>query len=256
MNFHVITLFPEMVEQNFAYGIIGQAKEKGLLNLRTINPRQFAQDIHKTVDDRPYGGGDGMIMLAEILSKSIESIPLKQRGKVIYLSPQGKTLQDQKVRELAQEENLTLICGRYGGIDQRVINHFVDEEISIGDYVLSGGELAASVLMDAVSRMIPGVLGHGGSKDQDSFADGLLECPHFTRPRQCLDQSVPALLFSGDHRRIEIWKKNISKLVTLKKRPDLLESNISKEEIAELRVFLNELTEADKKVLGVNGWSP
>jgi len=254
MNYQVITLFPELIEQNFAVGVIGQAKEKGLLKLQTINPRQFAEDIHRSVDDRPYGGGDGMIMLAEILAKSIESIPLEQRGRVIYLSPQGRPLQDQKVRELAKEKDLTLICGRYGGIDQRVINQYVDEEISIGDYVLSGGELAACVLIDAVSRMIPGVLGHGGSKDLDSFSEGLLESPNFTRPNRCLDQTVPEILLSGDHRKREAWRRTVSKLITFKKRPDLLEKKITKEEINELRNFLNQLSASEKTALGLEGW--
>lgn len=254
MNFQVITLFPDLILQNFAVGVVGQAKEKGLIQLNAINPRQFTKDIHKTVDDRPYGGGDGMIMLAEVLAKSVESIPLEKRGKIIYMSPQGQPLTDKIVRQLAEEENLTLICGRYGGVDQRFLNQYVDQEISIGDYVLSGGELAAAVVIDSVSRMLPGVLGHGASKDLDSFSDGILECPNLTRPSQWQEQEVPAILLSGDHQKISQWRAMLAKLVTLQKRPDLLVGKMSIADRAELKSFFLELTTEERQVFALDDW--
>lgn len=249
MKFHVLTLFPQLIEANFSMGVVGQAKEKGLIQIEVVNPRAFATDTHKTVDDRPYGGGDGMIMMAPVLAQALESI--EDKGTVLYMSPQGKPLTDKKVRELSQKKKLTLICGRYGGIDQRLINQYVDEEISIGDYVLSGGELAASVVIDSVSRMIPGVLGHGASMDLDSFSDGTLESPNFTRPNQWQEQAVPEILLSGDHQKIQNWRDNVAKLVTLKKRPDLLEGKLSSVEKAALDQFYSSLTAQERKVLGL-----
>lgn len=227
LKIDVITLFPEMIESAVMHGVLGQALKGDLLSVKAHTPREFAQDRHRTVDDRPFGGGDGMIMLPEPLEKTILKVK-HNTSKVIYLSPQGKTLSDEKARALSEEEHLVFICGRYGGIDQRIINTYVDEEISIGDYVLSGGELGALVVIDALSRFIPGVLGHEESAHKDSFAEGLLEHPHFTRPREYLGQEVPEVLLGGNHKLIDEWKHKVSALVTLKKRPDLFKDYIEK----------------------------
>lgn len=266
MKFSVITLFPEMIESICRQGVLGQAREKSLVEVKTVNPREFSEDMHKTVDDRPFGGGDGMIMLAEPLEKSLRSLgalSLEEKSlqeaqslkKVIYVSPQGATLTDEMVVELSEHEELIFICGRYGGIDQRIINHYVDEEISIGDYVLSGGELAAGVIIDAVTRKIPGVLGHQASADKDSFSMGLLgllEAPNFTRPRQILNEEVPEVLLSGNHAKIEAWKKAVSILVTLLKRPDLvLDLEISKKQRDQIKELWQKMPDAEKEVLGL-----
>jgi len=222
-RFQVITVFPEMIQSAMSVGVFSQAVKSSLLNLSCINPRDFTTDLHRTVDDRPFGGGDGMIMLPEPLEKSIAAAKEQQpEAKVIYLSPQGQPLIHKKAQELSQNAGLILLCGRYGGIDQRIINKYVDEEISTGDYVISGGELAACIVMDAVSRFIPGVLGHRDSADKDSFAQGLLEHPNFTRPREYQGQGVPEVLVGGNHKKINEWKELVSFLVTLQKRPDLI----------------------------------
>lgn len=227
-KFDVITLFPEMIDMAVSHGVLGQALKSDLVSISSHNPREFAFDNHRTVDDRPFGGGDGMIMLAEPLEKTIQKVK-HNNSKVIYLSPQGQVFNDRLARQLATEEHLVLVCGRYGGIDQRVINHYVDLEISIGDYVLSGGELGALVVIDSVSRFIPGVLGHEDSADKDSFSEGLLEHPNFTRPRHYLGQDVPEVLLSGNHKVIADWKLKVSALVTLCKRPDLFKKYIQEE---------------------------
>ncbi len=211
LKIDVITLFPEMIENAVSHGVLGQALKSDLLSVKAHSPREFAEDRHRTVDDRPFGGGDGMIMLPETLEKTLIKVK-HNNSKVIYLSPQGRTLTDEKARSFAKEEQLIFICGRYGGIDQRIINLYVDEEISIGDYVLSGGEPGALVVIDALSRFIPGVLGHEESAHKDSFADGLLEHPNFTRPRDYLGQDVPAILLGGNHKLIEEWRKKMKKI--------------------------------------------
>lgn len=258
MKFQVITLFPQMIEATCSEGVIGQAREKNLIQVDCINPRAFTNDNHKTVDDRPYGGGDGMIMLAEPLQKALKAA-IDQSPKdpwIVYVTPQGYPLDQAKVLELSQKENLILVCGRYGGVDQRVLNQFVDEEISIGDYVLSGGEIAASVIIDAVSRQVPQVLGHADSAGSDSFSvklQGLLEAPSFTRPREWLGESVPEILLSGNHAKIEKWKGQVSILTTLLKRADLaLELKLSKKEFSELKKFWEALGPNDKEVLGLS----
>jgi tRNA (guanine37-N1)-methyltransferase len=265
ISFQVITLFPEMIQVLTENGVVGQAFQKNLLSVETINPRQFTADLHKTVDDRPFGGGDGMILLMQPLQKAIEAaqenlkIPGSAKAKVIYLSPQGAPLTQKKVVSLAREKNLILLCGRYGGVDQRLINQFVDEEISIGDYILSGGELAAGVLIDAVSRQIPGVLGHEGSATSDSFSgdlQNLLEAPSWTRPRDLQGQLVPEILLSGNHALIQKWKHQVSLLVTLLKRPDLMVGrSLSKRESQELQKFWDGLSNSDKEVLGLSALS-
>lgn len=260
----VITLFPEMIEGAASYGVLGQALKSDLLKVASHTPREFAQDRHRTVDDRPFGGGDGMIMLAEPLEKTIQKVQHKN-SKIIYMSPQGDVLTDAKARSLAKEEHLIIICGRYGGIDQRIINAYVDEELSIGDYVLSGGELGALVAIDAISRMVPGVLGHSESANQDSFSAGLLEHPNFTRPRHYLGEEVPEILLGGNHKLIENWKQKVSALTTLVKRPDLFQAYLEEENakysqlkkkkteapIKELKKFWNQLSLQDRKVLGL-----
>lgn len=264
LKIDVITLFPEMIQGAVSHGVLGQALKGDLLSVQAHTPREFATDKHRTVDDRPFGGGDGMIMLSETLEKSLQKVQHKN-SKVVYLSPQGSVLTDDKARELSQAEHLVLVCGRYGGIDQRIINTYVDEEISIGDYVLSGGELGALVVIDALSRFIPGVLGHVDSADKDSFSEGLLEHPNFTRPREYLGQYVPEVLLSGNHKLIADWKEKVSALVTLKKRPDLfiiylaeerekyraLKKKKTAEPLKELFKFWQQLSPEDRKVLGL-----
>lgn len=264
LQLDVITLFPEMIENAVSHGVLSQAIKGDLLKVSAHTPREFANDRHRTVDDRPFGGGDGMIMLAETLEKTLLKVKHKN-SKVIYLSPQGSVLTAEKARALAKEEHIVFICGRYGGIDQRIINHYVDEELSIGDYVLSGGELAAVVTIDALARFIPGVLGHSESAEQDSFSAGLLEHPNFTRPREYLAQQVPEVLLGGNHKVIEDWKRKVSALVTLKKRPDLFQVFLKEENLKvegakkknkrsplnELINFWKDLSPEDKKSLGL-----
>lgn len=251
-QFQVITVFPEMIQAAMSAGVFSQAQKNSLLSLSCINPRDFTTDLHRTVDDRPFGGGDGMIMLPEPLEKSIAQAKLQQpTAKVIYLSPQGKSLTHKKAQELSQSEGLILLCGRYGGIDQRVINKFVDEEISTGDYVISGGELAACVVMDAVSRFIPGVLGHRDSADKDSFAEGLLEHPNFTRPREYQGQGVPEVLVGGNHAKINDWKRLVSFLVTLQKRPDLINKSDDQKSLTAAYRLWNAMTAEERSLLGI-----
>lgn len=219
MKFSILTLFPEMFE-SLNCSIIGKAKEKKLIDIELINIRDFSKDKHKKVDDTPYGGGAGMVMRPDVVYDAYKCAKT-DNAKVIYLSPQGKKLNQNKVKELSNEEHLILLCGHYEGIDQRVIDEIVDEEISIGDYVLTGGELPAMVLIDSVSRYIEGVINNESTKEE-SFSDGLLEYPQYTRPEVFLDKNVPEILKSGHHENIEKWRKNMSLEITKKKRPDLL----------------------------------
>lgn len=222
----VITLFPEMFRAVTDFGVTGRAVKNGLLEVQTWNPRDFTHDRHNTVDDRPYGGGPGMLMMVQPLRDAIHAAKAAagEGAKVIYLSPQGRKLTQQGVSELAQSSKLILVCGRYEGIDERIIQTEVDEEWSVGDYVLSGGELPAMTLIDSVSRLVPGVLGKQASAEQDSFCDGLLDCPHYTRP-ECLDGlDVPAVLLSGNHEEIRRWRLQQSLIRTLQRRPELFEN--------------------------------
>ena len=219
MKFDVLTLFPEMFEP-IKQSIIGRAEEKDLININLINIRDFSKDKHKKVDDTPYGGGAGMVMRADVVYDAIMSIK-KPNAKVIYLSPQGKKLNQNKVQKLSQENHLILLCGHYEGIDQRVIDEVVDEEISIGDYVLTGGEIPAMVLIDSVSRYVAGVLSDESIKEE-SFANGLLEYPQYTRPENFKGKKVPEILLSGHHENIAKWRKDQAIKNTLNKRPDLL----------------------------------
>lgn len=222
MNFDVLTLFPEMFEA-LNSSIIGRAKEKELININLINIRDFSKDKHKKVDDTPYGGGAGMVMKADVVYDAYKSIEDK-KAKVIYMSPQGKKLNQQKVEELAKEDNLIILCGHYEGIDQRVIDKIVDEEISIGDYVLTGGEIPAMVLIDAVARYNSGVIAEESIKEE-SFTNGLLEYPQYTRPEVFEGVKVPEVLLSGHHENIEKWRREESIRITNLKRPDLNKNN-------------------------------
>ena len=223
----VISLFPEMFAAITEYGVTGRAIRNGLIEFHTWNPRDFTHDKHRTVDDRPYGGGPGMLMMVQPLRDAIHAAKAAaqvdgKQAKVIYLSPQGRTLNQTGVRELSQHERLVFIAGRYEGIDERIIQSEIDEEWSVGDYVLSGGELPAMTLIDALARFIPGVLGHQQSAEQDSFSDGLLDCPHYTRPEVLDGQSVPKVLLSGNHEHIRQWRQLQSLERTLIRRPELL----------------------------------
>jgi len=222
----VVTIFPELVEAVGQVGVTGRAVERGLLKLATWDPRDYTQDRHRTVDDRPYGGGPGMVMKVEPLRAAIRDArgAGERRGRVIYLSPQGRTLDQDAVRELAEAEHLVLIAGRYEGIDERIVEAEIDEEWSIGDYVLSGGELPAMVLIDAVARLLPGALGDAESAQQDSFMAGLLDHPHYTRPEEIDGRRVPAVLLGGNHAEIERWRRKQALGRTWLRRPELLES--------------------------------
>lgn len=248
MIFDVITLFPQMFDALTQHGISRRAEEQGRYVLKTWNPRDFTTDNHRTVDDRPYGGGPGMVMLGEPLLAAINAAKQRQastgviNSRVVYLSPQGKMLTHARVKSLlaSPADGLILLTGRYEGIDERLIRQMVDEEISIGDYVLSGGELAAMVLMDALVRQLPGVLGDAESAEQDSFVQGLLDCPHYTRPEQFNGEAVPPVLLSGNHANIQRWRLQQSLGRTWLRRPDLLVGrDFTKEESRLLAAFQN-----------------
>ena len=225
MKIALITLFPEMFEALTGYGVSSRAVNQGLVEISSFNPRDYTHDPHATVDDRPYGGGPGMVMMIEPLRKAIRAAKDWIQGEplVVYLSPQGKVLQQSAVNQFATQQSLILIAGRYEGIDERLIELEVDQEWSIGDYVLSGGELPAMVFMDALIRQLPGALGHKESANQDSFADGILDCPHYTRPEKFEGLNVPEVLLSGNHEKIRQWRLKQSLLRTKQRRPDLLE---------------------------------
>lgn len=223
MRFDVITLFPEMFGALTESGVSRRALQSGLYSLKTWNPRQFTTDKHKTVDDRPYGGGPGMVMLYQPLKDAIDAIRADAPAKpyVVYLSPQGQPLTQARVQALMQQPCITLLCGRYEGVDERLLETQVDEEISIGDFVVSGGELPAMMLMDAMIRLLPGALGHDQSAEQDSFSDGLLDCPHYTRPEEVDGLAVPAVLVEGHHAKIDAWRQAQKRARTQARRPDL-----------------------------------
>jgi tRNA (guanine37-N1)-methyltransferase len=226
IHFDCVTLFPQMFAAITESGITGRALNAARYSLELWNPRDFTSDNYRTVDDRPYGGGPGMVMLAEPLEQAICAAKARVAGcerKVVYLTPQGRTLDHDLVMELAAGDGVVLLCGRYESVDERLIRRAVDEEISIGDYVLSGGELAAMVLIDAVVRQLPGVLGDENSAVQDSFVDGLLDCPHYTRPEEYAGERVPAVLLSGNHAEIERWRLKQALGRTWLRRPDLLD---------------------------------
>ncbi|HVT31844.1 MAG TPA: tRNA (guanosine(37)-N1)-methyltransferase TrmD [Rhodanobacteraceae bacterium] len=223
MRIDVITLFPDFIQAAADVGVVGRAKARGLIEIATWNPRDFASDNYRSADERPYGGGPGMVMMIDPLRRALDAV--RQAGgqeKPIYLSPQGSRLTQRKVDELARRDRLFLLCGRYEGIDERFLEHAVDEEISIGDYVISGGELAAAIVIDAVGRLQEGALNDAESAEQDSFSDGLLDCPHYTRPERDAWGEVPPVLLSGDHAAIRRWRRKQSLGRTWLRRPDLL----------------------------------
>ena len=255
IQFDVVTLFPPMFDAISQHGITSRALENKLCDLNLWNPRDFTSDNHRTVDDRPYGGGPGMVMLAEPLEQAIEAAKARQQAvgvakpKVVHLSPSGKPLTHDDVMALSQEQGLVLLASRYEGVDQRLLDRMVDAEYSIGDYVLSGGELPAMVLMDAIIRQLPGALGDADSAAEDSFVNGLLDCPHYTRPEEYKGEKVPEVLLSGNHAKIKQWRLKMALQRTRDQRPDLLaDRSLSKEEsrlLNELDVELKTKQEQD-----------
>ncbi|HIQ96732.1 MAG TPA: tRNA (guanosine(37)-N1)-methyltransferase TrmD [Candidatus Limivivens merdigallinarum] len=237
MNYHVLTLFPEMVENGLNTSIIGRAMEKGLLSLNTVNIRDYAGNKHGKVDDYPYGGGAGMVMQAEPVYQAYLAVRQKisSTPRVVYLTPQGSVFTQEKAKELAKEEDLVFLCGHYEGVDERVLEEIVTDYLSVGDYVLTGGELPAMVIIDAVSRMVPGVLSNESSASEESFSGNLLEYPQYSRPEVWRDKAVPSVLLSGHHGNVEKWRREQSVMRTAKWRPDLLEKA--------------ELTEQERKMI-------
>jgi tRNA (guanine37-N1)-methyltransferase len=247
IRFHAVTLFPEMFAALTQSGISGRALEAGLWSLGLWNPRDFTKDAYRTVDDRPYGGGPGMVMLAEPLEQALDAARDAGGGKVVYLSPQGRRFDHAKVMELAAGDAVTLLCGRYEGVDERLVRRRVDEELSLGDYVLSGGELAAMAVIDAVVRQLPGALGGEQSAAEESFVDGLLDCPQYTRPEEYRGEKVPEILMSGHHENIRRWRLQQALGRTWQRRPDLLASRkLSKDEQALLEEFQRQSGESAK----------
>ena len=222
---NILTIFPEMFESFFSASILGRAREQGLIDIRTTDIRPFSNSKHHNTDDYPFGGGAGMVMMAQPILDAMKAVTAEySSAKRIYLGPRGKKLTTSLARELAQEKELILLCGHYEGVDQRALDACVDEEISIGDYILTGGETAAMVLVDCVARFIPGVLGWSDSPEEESFSDGRLEYPQYTRPRILEGMEVPEILLNGDHAKIKAWRRRESLKATLKHRPDLLET--------------------------------
>jgi len=249
MRFDVVTLFPEMILESSSYGVTGTAIEKKVVGLSVWNPRDYTHDRHRTVDDRPYGGGPGMVMKCQPLCDAVDDAKLKNKNtdyKVIYLSPQGRQITQELLVEASQYSQLILVAGRYEGIDERFIDAVCDEEWSLGDYVISGGELAALVVIDSITRLIPGVLGDEDSAQQDSHMNGLLDTPHYTRPEKGELGAVPNVLLSGNHKAIERWRMKQALGRTALKRPDLLKAKeLSAEQDALLKEFRNEVHESD-----------
>jgi len=244
----VLTLFPEMFDGVFNSSILGKARERGIVSLQAVNFRQFSTDKHSTVDDYPYGGGGGMVLKPEPMFAAVESLVPADgpRPRIILMCPQGETFTQQKAEQLSTEEHLIFVCGHYEGYDERIREHLVTDELSIGDYVLTGGELPAMVVIDSVVRLLPGVLGNETSAVTDSFSTGLLEYPHYTRPAVFRDWEVPEVLLSGHHGRIEAWRREQSLLRTLKRRPDLLDqAELTDKE----RVWLQGVREREERLM-------
>ena len=248
MQVAVVTLFPRMFEAIEQWGITSRAIERGVLALDCINPRAFAGDRHRSVDDRPYGGGPGMVMAVQPLRDAIHAARtrLGAHAHTVYLSPQGRRVDQAAIEELTARERLVLVCGRYEGVDERLLEREVDEELSVGDFVLSGGELAAMLLVEAMTRLLPGALGCEESARNDSFADGLLDCPHYTRPEVIDGRAVPAVLLGGDHQAIRRWRLKQSLGRTWQRRPDLL---VATELDAEKRMLLEEYIEEQQETV-------
>ena len=242
MTVDILTVFPEMFESVFAASILGRAREQGLLDIRLTDIRPFSAAKHQNTDDYPFGGGAGMVMTAQPIMDAMAAVSASlPNARRIYLGPRGKKLTTQLARELAREPSLILLCGHYEGVDQRALDACIDEEISIGDYILTGGELAAMVLTDCVARFIPGVLGSSESPEEESFSDGLLEYPQYTRPRDLNGRSVPEVLLNGDHAKIAAWRRRESLRATLRFRPDLLEkADLSPADLKILKELENE----------------
>lgn len=248
MNFHVLTLFPEMIEQGMHTSIIGRAIAGGYLSIDAINIRDYAFNKHQKVDDYPYGGGAGMLMQAEPVYLAYESVQKKlgYRPRVVYLTPQGEVFHQTMAKELAKEKDLVFLCGHYEGIDERVLDEIVTDYVSIGDYVLTGGELPAMVMMDSISRMVPGVLSNQESGETESFAENLLEYPQYSRPEEWHGQKVPPVLLSGHHANIEAWRRGQSILRTAKRRPDLLKkADLTNKEWSQVRQWKKEWKAAE-----------
>ena len=248
---NILTIFPEMFESFFSASILGRAREQGLIDIRTTDIRPFSNSKHHNTDDYPFGGGAGMVMMAQPILDAMKAVTAEYpSAKRIYLGPRGKKLTTSLARELAQEKELILLCGHYEGVDQRALDTCVDEEISIGDYILTGGETAAMVLVDCVARFIPGVLGSSDSPKEESFSDGLLEYPQYTRPRMLEGMEVPEILLNGDHAKIKAWRRRESLKATLKHRPDLLETAPLNEKdlimLDEIRKEMNEPCSSEK----------
>lgn len=238
-RFDILTLFPESLREYLTVSLLGKAADQGLLQFHLHQLRDWATDKHRTVDDSTFGGGEGMVLKPEPLARAIEEIRKDyQKGRVIYLSPQGRRLTQEVVRELSEYEELLLICGRYEGVDERILEGWVDEQISLGDFILCGGELPALSLVEAVARLTPGVVGKEGSLVEESFSDGLLEYPHYTRPREFEGREVPDVLLEGNHGKIEQWRRREALKRTFKNRPDLLEQmDLSEEDQAFLKTL-------------------
>ena len=248
MNFHILTLFPEMIEQGMHTSIIGRAIAGGYLSINAVNIRDYAFNKHQKVDDYPYGGGAGMLMQAEPVYLSYEAIKEKigYRPRVVYLTPQGKVFHQEMAKELAKERDLVFLCGHYEGIDERVLDEIVTDYVSIGDYVLTGGELPAMVMMDSISRMVPGVLSNQESGETESFAGNLLEYPQYSRPEEWHGQKVPPVLLSGHHANIEAWRREQSVMRTAKRRPDLLKkADLTNKEWSQVRQWKKEWKAAE-----------
>ena len=248
MHYHVLTLFPEMIEQGMGTSIMGRAMEQGLIRLTATNIRDFSTNKHMKVDDYPYGGGAGMVMQAEPVYLAYESIQKKlgYRPRVVYLTPQGEVFHQTMAKELAKEKDLVFLCGHYEGIDERVLDEIVTDYVSIGDYVLTGGELPAMVMMDSISRMVPGVLSNQESGETESFAENLLEYPQYSRPEEWHGQKVPPVLLSGHHANIEAWRREQSILRTAKRRPDLLKkADLTNKEWSQVRQWKKEWKAAE-----------
>ncbi len=250
MNFHILTLFPDMVMQGLHTSIIGRAVENGYLNIEALNIRDYTLDKHKKVDDYPYGGGAGMLMQAQPIYDAycavMEKVEHKDKTRVIYVTPQGKTFNQQMAKEFAKEENLVFLCGHYEGVDERVLEEIVTDYVSIGDYVLTGGELPAMVMIDSISRMVPGVLSNEESGETESFSGYLLEYPQYSRPEEWMGKKVPEVLLSGNHANIEKWRLEQAKLRTKERRPDLYElyaeqQRLEKERIAKEKAVAKQL---------------
>lgn len=240
-SFYVLTLFPEMIDAALSHSIIGRAVNEGIINVEAVNIRDFSKDKHRHVDDYPYGGGAGMVMQPQPIYDAYKSIEEKAgKARVIYMSPQGKRFNQKIAEELSKEESIILLCGHYEGVDERIIEEIVTDEISIGDFVLTGGELAAAAIIDAVSRLMPGVLNKEESHEIESFSDGLLEYPQYTRPPVFMGREVPEVLLSGHHANIDKWRREQSIIRTYQKRPDMLDEAVL---TAKERKFLDSIKE-------------